>query len=359
MAKITKTILTKIGLYNFALKIYFKLEHFKNWCSVYIGLPILKRSAILRKIHYLLFSSLFNHEAKMFVYARHNYLSKRKKNKNPILLRRQIHKIEKGLMHNPRKPIFGLSYIKETVDVFANLSKDATTEKTLLDWSYDVLVKYFSVVSSHPKIDAAKEKFTNCNYNKISTIEHIPYVIKEFANPNSFEEVIRGRKSVRWFKKDEIPPRDIIDKAVELATLAPSSCNRQSYEFRIFDDPKLSTKIASLAPGAKEFSKDVPITILVNGKMNVSPSNGDIHLMYVDASLAAMNLMNALYSLGVDSCAINWPDIPKLEKALRKEVDIEEYSRPVMMIIAGYAKENSMVACSTRKSVEEIRIYNR
>ncbi len=359
MAKITKTILTKIGLYNFALKIYFIVIDIKKWCSIYIILPILKKSYIIRKIHFFLFSTAFDHEAKMLVYARHNYLLNRKMSKNPTQLRRLIHQIEKGLLYNPRKPVFGLSYINEAVDIFVNLSSLEETDKSLLDWSYDVLEKYFSVVSTHPDIENAKEKFTTIDYKKTNKTPHIPYKIKKSTRPTTFEDVVRGRKSVRWFKEGIIPPREIIDKAVEMASLAPSSCNRQSYEFRIFDKPELTTKIVRLAPGTKGFNKNVPVAILVNGKMNVSPSRADKHLMYIDASLAAMNLMNALYSLGVDSCAINLPDMPRIEKPLRKIVKMEKYTRPVMLIIAGYAKEQSMVACSTRKSVDEIRIYNK
>lgn len=359
MAKITKFIFQKIGLYNFALKSYFKLLDFKNWCSIYIGLPILKRCYILRKIHFAFFSTAFDHEAKMFVYARHNYLHNKNKNRNPILLRRLIHQLEKGLLHNPRKPIFALGYINQAIDIFVNLSTDRSSDKTLLDWSFGVFEEYFSVVSSHPEIDRAKEKFLNVKYKTESKISHIPYEITETQKPVTFEDVVKGRKSVRWFKENAIPPRDLIDKAVEMASLAPSSCNRQSYEFRIFDDPELTEKIATLAPGTKGFNKKVPLVILINGKMNVSPSVGDMHLMYVDASLAAMNFMNALYSLGIDSCAINWPDIPKIEKPLRKIIEMEEYTRPVIMIIAGYAKERSMVACSTRKSVDELRFYNK
>jgi len=359
MAKIIRSTLQKAGLYNQAMSVHRSFSSFRHWWSVKVALPILKRSNLLRKIHYVLFSSLFDHEMKMFVHARHNYLSSKDKNNNPVLLRRLIHQLEKGLMHTPRRPLFALDYINQTVDLLINLSKGKSSQTTLLDWATDVLENYFDAVDSHPVIDKAKKKFENRNFVKRNSPSQVPYKISDSnQTPVTFDDVVRGRKSVRWFEEGRIPPRTLIDEAIELASLAPSSCNRQPFEFRVFDKKELATKIMALAPGTGGFNQNVPVVIVVNGMMNVSPSPGDLHLMYVDASLAAMNLMNALYSRGIASCAINWPDIPKIEKPLRKLISMEEYTRPVMIIAAGYARPGSMVACSTRKGLNEIRKYN-
>lgn len=359
MAKILRNIFQKIGLYSHAMHLHKQYMSFREWHSTNVALPMLKQSNLLRKINYALFSSVFDHEMKMFVHARHNYLTSRQRKNNPVLLRRLIHQLEKGLMHNPRRPVFGLDYITEAVDIYISLSKTSDKSSTLLNWSHDVIESYFEAVSSHPVIDKAKHKFKESNFVKWDTHTHSPYEIDEPNKlPVTFDDVIRGRKSVRWFEEGRIPDRSLIDEAIELASLAPSSCNRQPFEFRVFDDKTLADKIMALAPGTGGFNHNVPVVIVVNGMMNVSPSPGDLHLMYVDASLAAMNLMNALYSRGIASCAINWPDLPKTEKPLRQLIKMEEFTRPVMIIAAGYARPNSMVACSTRKGIDEIRKYN-
>ena len=113
-----------------------------------------------------------------------------------------------------------------------------------------------------------------------------------------------------------------------------------------------------LAPGTRGFNDHTPMVIVVNGRMDVSPSPADRHLMYIDSSLAAMNLMNALHSQGIASCAINWPDIEKIEKPMRSLIQMEKYMRPIMIIAVGYARPGSMVACSTRKGLNELRKYN-
>ncbi len=361
MAKIMRTILQKAGIYDEAIKMHAKLMNGLKWWEIHVSLPLLKRSGLLRRIHYALFSSLFTHEMKMYAHARHHYLTSQRNNNNPVLLRRLIHQLEKGLMHSPRRPIFGLDYINKAVDIYVNLSNTDDSPESLLNWSHDVMVAYFEAVSSHPVIDKAWEKFRNNKFAKTESQLHSPYIIENQKELKlmSFDDVVRGRKSVRWFEEGKVPDRILIDEAIELASLAPSSCNRQPFEFRVFDDRELADKIMKLAPGTGGFNQNVPVVIVVNGMMNVSPSPGDLHLMYVDASLAAMNLMNGLYSRGIASCAINWPDLPKIENPLRKLIKMEEYTRPVMIIAAGYARENSMVACSTRKGVDEIRTYNK
>jgi len=141
-----------------------------------------------------------------------------------VLLRRLIHQLEKGLMHTPRRPLFALDYINQTVDLLINLSKGKSSQTTLLDWATDVLENYFDAVDSHPVIDKAKKKFENRNFVKRNSPSQVPYKISDSnQTPVTFDDVVRGRKSVRWFEEGRIPPRTLIDEAIELASLAPSS----------------------------------------------------------------------------------------------------------------------------------------
>lgn len=361
MARIIPLILQKTGTYSLALAIHERLGSWQNRWALNITLPLLKNCRLLRKLHYGLFSQAFDHEMEMYVQARHHYLKSRSKNENTILLRRYIHGLEKGLMTEPRKPVFALDYIGEAVDIFIHL-KQTGKNKPLLDWAHDVLTQYFATVTSHPQVELARSKFKQTTHIKADSIQHTPYrLLEEGKTPNDgcdFEQLVKTRKSVRWFEAGRIPAREKIEKAIELAALAPSSCNRQPFEFRVFDQQVLVDKIMHLAPGTRGFNDNTPMVIVVNGRMDVSPSPGDRHLMYIDASLAAMNLMNALHSMGIGSCAINWPDMERIEKPMRKLVKMEPYTRPIMLIAAGYARPGSMVACSTRKGLTEILKYN-
>src|SRR5690606_13920170 len=65
---------------------------------------------------------------------------------------------------------------------------------------------------------------------------------------DEFYKLTRQRRSVRWFLKQPVP-RDLIDKAIMAAGQSPSACNRQPYEFRVFDDSKLVGELVKLPMG--------------------------------------------------------------------------------------------------------------
>lgn len=48
----------------------------------------------------------------------------------------------------------------------------------------------------------------------------------------SFDEVVRGRRSVRGFKRDAVP-KDLIKEIIEIAMRAPSSLNTQPWNFTV------------------------------------------------------------------------------------------------------------------------------
>ncbi len=143
-----------------------------------------------------------------------------------------------------------------------------------------------------------------------------------------------------------------------MASLAPSSCNRQPFAFYLFDRKPTVEAIANLAGGAKSFASNIPALAMVVGSTNASPSPGDRHLMYIDGSLAAMNFILALESMGISTCPINWPDNKGPERELRKLIDLKAYERPILIIAMGKSDREALVACSARKSTTEMCRFN-
>ena len=71
-----------------------------------------------------------------------------------------------------------------------------------------------------------------------------------------------------------------------------------------------------------------------------------------------MSFMLALETLGLSSCAINWPDIEAREKKMETFLKLEKYQRPLMLMGIGYPDPKGMVAFSAKRPIEEIRKYN-
>lgn len=357
MGKQLQNILQKAGLLSFARKAFLQWMDLREGIELLAVLPILRKSGLLRRFYFAFFSSTFSAEMRQYIYGRYYYL---KRSRGPVfnesLLRRNVHRLEKGLMAQERKPVFGLDFIGQTVQQFeASVTQNGSSK--LNDWAFDILNEYFNIVDETPVIQDACEYFKRIVYTKdLPGQSQLPFV-KSPPEPDAFshfERLLNIRKSVRNFVPGTIPSRDQLQKAVRMAATAPSSCNRQPFRFVVLEDRERVVAVSKLAGGARSFAEGIPSLAVVVGSTSVSPSPGDRHLMYIDGSLASMTFMLALESMGVSSCPINWPDNRKPEKAIRKLVSLEKFERPVMLIAMGEAAGTGLVACSVRKGVSDL-----
>lgn len=327
-------------------------------------MEIAVHSRFLSSLYYLLASSSFAREHQACIYGKLKYQSDLSAdNANHYLLRRNIHRIEKGLLMRPRRDIFAVDYIEETLrsyqQALANQGPNSDGEE--LQWAYDVLSEYFSIVGVEPTIEKCKRDFLSLTDSESIHRRKIPYQRGELEDvPVDYDSLLSlaiRRRSVRWYLQKPVA-RDLIDQAIQVALLSPSACNRQPFEFRIFDDPDQVKRIASIPMGTKGFSDNFPVIIVVIGKLRAYYSERDRHIIYIDAALAAMSLMYALETLKLASCPINWPDIESKEQQMSDLLNLEPDERPIMLISLGHPDPQGMVAYSQKKSLDIMRQYN-
>lgn len=288
-------------------------------------------------------------------------------------LRRNIHRLEKGLIMRPRREVFAREYLGETVEVYLGLSGSNREDiRPLMCWSKDVLTTYFDAVASDPAIDPYQERFLaslketagEAQATEACQVEgqkRTPYARDTAPLKADYEamlELAKRRRSVRWYLNKPVP-RELIDRAIEIANLSPSACNRQPFTFRIFDKSELAQKIGSIPTGTKGFAQDFVCLIVIVGDLRAYFSERDRHAIYVDGALAAMALQFGLEVQGVSSCCINWPDIEPRERAMSKELGLASNERPIMCMSIGYPDPEGQVPYSQKKSLDEIRSYNR
>ncbi|MEX2287510.1 MAG: nitroreductase family protein [Planctomycetaceae bacterium] len=281
-------------------------------------------------------------------------------------LRRSVHRIEKGLIMQPRRPVFAADYIQCTVEQYGRLidehSQLDSARDPLIDWAGDVLSAYFLEVEASPAIDQARAMFQKIGrqprllqqcrapYRRDLTPLQIDYA--------ALRELAERRRSVRWYLQRPVP-RELIDRAVEVARWSPSACNRQPFEFRIFDEPELVRQIADIPMGTSGFSHNIPCIVVVIGHWNAFQEDRDRHVPYIDSSLAVMAFQYALEVQGVSSCSLNWPEIRSCELKMRRLLELQPDERPVLLISLGFPDADGLVPCSEKKTVEQIRSYNR
>lgn len=281
-------------------------------------------------------------------------------------LRRGVHRLEKGLSMQPIRKVFGLDYIQQSVNAYKHSveSKDYSHMEEL-KWAHDVLSEYFRVCTYHPIIKKAEVTFQSVrhpDFAESKVIElSIPYAKSQAARHtvtyDEFYQLSLSRRSVRWYQ-DRAVPRQLIEQAILIASLSPSACNRQPFEFRIIDDSELLDKVRSLPMGVKGFEHNIPVMIAVVGKLRAYPEVRDRHVIYVDGGLASMSLMYAFETLGLSTCPINWPDILERESKAAKILSLNNDERIVMWLAVGYASEAGMIPKSEKVSLSHIRKYN-
>tara|TARA_B110001450_G_C17652994_1_gene494061 strand:- start:216 stop:1217 length:1002 start_codon:yes stop_codon:yes gene_type:complete len=323
---------------------------------------LLYRSRGVQLLHALLFSAGFRREIWSVLSGIRAHRASEKSLSGVVYrLRRNIHRLEKGLIMDPRRDVFALDYIEETVEAYIQVRASACSDSSQMKWFEDVLQEYFSVTGSHAIIVACGERFDGAIESEQGDKKSVPMprssYLKSEISYDEFYALCRQRRSVRWYQDQKVP-RELIDQAIAAAAQSPSACNRQPFEFRVFDDPAKVQEIAGIPMGTVGFTHQFPVIIVLVGKLNAYEFDRDRHLIYIDGSLAAMTFMFTLETLGLSSCPINWAGVEKTEVQMDAALRLEAYERPVMLISVGYAKQSGKIPFSHKKELGEIRRYN-
>src|SRR3546814_9311970 len=80
---------------------------------------------------------------------------------NAFHLRRQVHRLAKGLIMKEKRWVFALDYILHPVKNYKTIAADMATgvidpDDDLMRWTEQVLRNHFTVVTTHPTVNAAR-----------------------------------------------------------------------------------------------------------------------------------------------------------------------------------------------------------
>ena len=318
-------------------------------------LPLAAANRWSASVYYLLFSRQFRREHRAVLAGRLAYYRglERPLHSSP-LLRRNVHRLEKGLVMRPRAPSFAADYIGETVDELARLRTAGQLEAAEDKWAGDVLDEYFAVVRDTPPIEQARVRYgaLTAAQEHHGSQRSVPQPRASWpAAPVSYDDFLalcRRRRSVRWFESRPVP-RELVVRALDAAAQAPSAGNRQPFMFRYLEEADDAHRIAAIAMGTTGYAGNIPALVVLLGDLSCYPAERDRHVVYIDASLAAMQFMLALETLGLASCPINWPDVESLERQMARELKLPWHLRPVMLIAVGYADPAGGIPYSAKK----------
>jgi len=356
------------------LRLKFEASSLGRRCHLAVAamLETLSRSGIASAVFYTIFSREFDREHRAILASRASHIRDIYSGRgNLYMLRRNVHRIEKGLIMKPPRPIFALGMIQETVRAFASYPSHIqgcqpyeSDELVSFRWSAQVLGEYFGRVKNHPVVDEARKIFDETVRRHASLLANdqprAPFVREiegRLPTIEMMEALAAYRRSARWFA-DRPVPRDVIDRAVSVAAYSPTACNRQPFRFAIYDTPELVKKVGAIPKGTPGWLHQIPCFVVIVGKFDAFRFERDRHIPYIDGCLAAMSLIYALEVQGVSSCCVNFPDYADTEARMARTLGLPPSERAIMCLAVGYPDKAERVPYSQKLPLTALRQYN-
>lgn len=274
----------------------------------------------------------------------------------------QYHKLEKGLCMPGPARFFGYDPSSATLELLiAWREKGFSQSDAVYKGALATLESYASKIAT---IDPERsEKLRAKIWHELSinkqdqeiktpisaagslTLEHASYLL----------QILKARRSQRVFSADAVPT-DLITKAIEMAQLSPSACNRQPWRVHSYDDREKMEKLLNLQNGNRGFGHTIPRLLIITSESKGFFDASERHEPYIDGGLFTMSLLLALQSLGLSSCCLNWCVSPSNDRQAHSIGEIPPSELIVMYLAVGYAEPGSLVPLSPRRDLSTLFI---
>jgi nitroreductase len=173
--------------------------------------------------------------------------------------------------------------------------------------------------------------------------------------------LVNLRKSSRRYSS-KLVDRELIERCLEAARMAPSACNSQPWQFVVVDQEEtrkaLAEKAFSGIYSMNRFAASAPVLIVVvRQKSRYAARLGGqfrgVQYNLIDLGIACEHLVLQAAEDGVDTCWLGWFN----EKAVKKCLGLPRLTNIDLIISMGYGDGDSPRE-KHRKPMDEIRRYH-
>lgn len=180
----------------------------------------------------------------------------------------------------------------------------------------------------------------------------------------AFLDLVHARHSVRRYDGSRSVERDKIDRCLEAARLAPSASNAQPWRFIVVDEPALRERVAKATFGRlvsfNHFSLQAPaLVVCVAEDLKLKARIGGLiknrRYSGMDMGIAAAHFCLQAAEEGLGTCMLGWFD----EKGVRRALGIPAWKRVGLIITVGYPARDAATPGRVRKTLDDVRVYNR
>jgi len=167
------------------------------------------------------------------------------------------------------------------------------------------------------------------------------------------KEAIEKRASIRKYKNIPVS-KEIVEKLLYYANLAPSAGNLQARDFIIVDDAEIKRNLARAAYN-QNFIEEAPILVVFCANLRrISPyeERGRKFYCLQDVAAAIENFMLAAVDEGLATCWIGAFD----DDSVAEILELPEWIKPIAIVPVGYAGEKSK---TDRMDIRQLIHYNK
>lgn len=231
-------------------------------------------------------------------------------------IRTKAHIVDKAIHSIPFEIGRGLSNVKY-LEYLLSIQETKNSDKVTI-WANNILNIYHK-----------KQNNPDMNVYRPTQYEKYPEVL----------ELIKTRVSVRNFKFDK-PEICDLNKAVEVALSAPSSCHRQPVKFyHIIKDDHICIATGCISGSTGFTNNNIPIISVVSADTR-SYSLRDGETYVVDTALAVENFVLGLRMLGIGSTIMNWSHADNSQiSELKGLCKVPDYEEIITTVAIGYPEK--------------------
>lgn len=168
----------------------------------------------------------------------------------------------------------------------------------------------------------------------------------------SIMQVIKARRSIRLYKDNKVPDKDLLE-LIEAGTWAPSGSNIQPWYFIIVTDDHVLEQVSAFSPGL--LGNPPAVIVACCDKQLAFEKGGELgrgELCVMDLCMASQNIMLMAAEKGLGTCPIKSFNGPALKKILK----LPDHISPELVLSVGYPK-NSPEA-PLRKATTDVAYFN-
>jgi len=278
----------------------------------------------------------------------------------------QYHKIEKGLSIGGSKRFFGEAPARRTCELMQEwVAAGFSLSDPVYAGSVETMRSYRDRLKVTPpadaKVRADLERRIDAAIGESAAREDLatPFAFRpsDPAMAEMLETLCHQRRSVRDF---DGAPVDLalVKRALQMAQLSPSACNRQPCRVHLFPRSETMEKMLALQNGNSGFGHTIPLLAVITSDSHGFFDTTERNEPFLDGGLFLMSFLLGLQSLGLSTCCLNWCVMPKRDVKAHQIGGIPDNEIILTFLAIGHARAQAVVPRSARRSVDDVMVIH-